>query len=211
MPDEIAQWLEHSTCNGEVVGSYPTLGSPFSCQCPLNMSLWWRLLYWGSPLQTRNNQISLTIKSPCHNIPSLATKSYPHYLKRNDKISPTFVANVMMTNGPCQLWKCAQKNCGHEIANGACIVPLFCHILKMYASQNRTSTFEIFKNSTHFAASASFWKEASFGPNRSSYRGQAIYLSVNSAVTLFIKWTDICNISWSLQAAKFGFRPFQSH
>ena len=59
VPDEIAQWLEHSTCNGEVVGSYPTLGSPFSCQCPFNMSASWHLLYWGSPLQTRNNQISL--------------------------------------------------------------------------------------------------------------------------------------------------------
>ena len=41
------------------MGSYPTLGSPFSCQCPFNMSASWRLLYWGSPLQTRNNQISL--------------------------------------------------------------------------------------------------------------------------------------------------------
>ena len=66
VPDKIAQWLEHSTCNGEVVGSYPTLGSPFSCQCPFNMSASWRLLYWGSPLQTRINQISL--RSNLHTI-----------------------------------------------------------------------------------------------------------------------------------------------
>ena len=32
--DEIAQLVEHSTCNGEVVYSYLTLGSPFSCQSP---------------------------------------------------------------------------------------------------------------------------------------------------------------------------------
>ena len=50
--------------------------SPFSCQCPFNMSASWRLLYWGSPLQTRKKKDLSEIKSPVSYIPSLATKSY---------------------------------------------------------------------------------------------------------------------------------------